>query len=160
LQQGAYLHDLGKLAIPDAILLKPGKLEPNEWIIMKEHAERGYNLAKLIPGLSPVALEVIRHHHERYDGMGYPTGLIGENIPLEARIFAVCDVYDALCSKRPYKNAWTQAQALEEIQAQRGKHFDPNVVDAFIEVMAAIERDLISLPEGTISDLVSLEGLR
>ena len=92
--------------------------------------------------------------------MGYPTGLTGENIPLEARIFAVCDVYDALCSKRPYKNAWTQAQALEEIQAQRGKHFDPNVVDAFIEVMAAIERDLISLPEGAIADLVSLEGLR
>jgi response regulator RpfG family c-di-GMP phosphodiesterase len=160
LQQGAYLHDLGKLAIPDAILLKPGKLEPDEWIVMKEHAERGYNLAKLIPGLSPVALEVIRHHHERFDGMGYPNGLMGEGIPLEARIFAVCDVYDALCSKRPYKSAWTQDQALDEIRSQRGKHFDPMVVDAFIDVMAAIDRDLISLPEGSISDLVSLEGLR
>jgi response regulator RpfG family c-di-GMP phosphodiesterase len=160
LQQGAYLHDLGKLAIPDAILLKPGKLEPDEWIVMKEHAERGYNLAKLIPGLSPVALEVIRHHHERFDGLGYPNGLMGESIPLEARIFAVCDVYDALCSKRPYKSAWTQDQALDEIRSQRGKHFDPMVVDAFIDVMAAIDRDLISLPEGSIADLVSLEGLR
>ncbi len=131
LRQGAYLHDLGKLGVPDAILLKPGKLDPDEWIIMKTHVERGFHLAAQIPGLSQGALNVIRYHHERWDGTGYPQGLKAEAIPLEARFFAVCDVYDALVSERPYKRPWTQAEALAQLRMDSGKHFDPVVVDDF-----------------------------
>lgn len=130
--QGAYLHDLGKLSIPDAILHKPGKLTPEEWDLMKTHTTSGHDLASRIPGLSGAVLEVIRHHHERWDGTGYPDGLAGTDIPLAARIFAVCDVYDALLSERPYKRAWTPEEATLEIQAQAGRQFDPDVVQAFL----------------------------
>ncbi len=131
--QGAYLHDLGKLAIPDAILLKPSELTPEEWVIMKTHVERGFSLALNIPGLHKGVLNVIKYHHERWDGCGYPEGLKEDSIPLEARIFAVCDVYDALISERPYKPAWSQVQAITQLRLEAGKHFDPNVVEAFIE---------------------------
>lgn len=131
LRHGAYLHDIGKLTIPDAVLLKPGPLDADEWALMKTHAAAGYELALRIPGLTPGALQVIRHHHERWDGTGYPDGLAGEQIPLLARIFAVCDVYDALTSERPYKAAWTPERALAEVRAQRGRQFDPVVADAF-----------------------------
>ncbi|MDL2345056.1 diguanylate cyclase [Deinococcus sp. MIMF12] len=134
LRQGAYLHDIGKLAIPDAVLLKPGRLDPHEWALMQTHAEQGARIASGIPGLSPGALNVIRSHHERWDGQGYPEGLSGEQIPLLARIFAVCDVYDALTSERPYKRAWSPQAALAEIRAQRGRHFDPQVVQALLAV--------------------------
>jgi response regulator RpfG family c-di-GMP phosphodiesterase len=133
LRQGAYLHDLGKLGVPDAILLKPGKLDPEEWNVMKTHVERGFHLASQIPGLAQGALNVIRYHHERFDGSGYPEGLKGSEIPLEARVFAICDVYDALVSIRPYKRAWTHEEALAQLRMDSGKHFDPTVVDAFIE---------------------------
>ncbi|ULH13833.1 HD domain-containing protein (plasmid) [Deinococcus sp. KNUC1210] len=134
LQEGAYLHDVGKLVIPDAILHKPGSLTAEEWNVMQTHTTRGWELASRLPGLSEPVLKVIRHHHERWDGSGYPDRLMGEDIPLEARIFAVCDVYDALISTRPYKDAWDPLEAMQEIQRQAGRHFDPQVVEAFLTV--------------------------
>ncbi|UQN09350.1 HD domain-containing phosphohydrolase [Deinococcus sp. QL22] len=134
LKQGAYLHDIGKLTIPDAVLTKPASLDDDEWILMKKHAPAGHALASMMPTLSRQALLVIRHHHERWDGSGYPDGLAGEEIPLLARIFTVCDVYDALRSERPYKRAWTHEQAVAELLAEREKKFDPKVVATFIEL--------------------------
>ena len=135
LRQGAYLHDIGKLAVPDAILLKPGRLSDEEWLTMKLHTLRGHEIASQIPAIRPDALSVILHHHERWDGKGYPHGLAGEEIPLVARIFAVCDVYDALTCVRPYKPAWTQAAALAELERQAGAQFDPAVVAAFLGIV-------------------------
>jgi diguanylate cyclase (GGDEF)-like protein len=136
LKHGAFLHDIGKLSVPDSILLKPGKLDANEWAIMKTHAEKGFEIASRIPTLNRGALEVVRSHHERWDGTGYPDNLVGTRIPLLARIFAICDVYDALISERAYKRAWTKEQALSEIDFQSGKHFDPAVVQVFFEVIS------------------------
>ncbi|GGS28829.1 HD domain-containing phosphohydrolase [Deinococcus knuensis] len=137
LRQGAALHDLGKLLIPDSILLKPGALTPDEWTTMKTHAALGADLAAQLSDLTPAVLDVIRSHHERWDGRGYPHGLAGEDIPLLARIFSVCDVFDALTSERPYKAAWSVQDALNEIQAQSGRQFDPQVVAAFTAQHAA-----------------------
>ncbi|WP_189069107.1 sensor domain-containing diguanylate cyclase/phosphohydrolase [Deinococcus radiotolerans] len=137
LEQGASLHDIGKLAIPDAILLKPGPLDASEWVVMQAHAARGFEIAQRLQGLLPATLDVIRHHHEHWNGRGYPDGLRGEQIPLAARIFAVCDVYDALTHPRPYKAAWTHAEAVAEIRAQRGAQFDPRVVDIFLTLIEA-----------------------
>ncbi len=145
LRQGAYLHDLGKLAVPDAILLKPGKLDLAEWEVMKTHVERGFHLASQIPGLALGALNVIRHHHERWDGTGYPNGLESDAIPLEARFFAVCDVYDALISERPYKRAWTHAEAVAQLRLDSGKHFDPTVVSAFINTLVFAKTQALEL---------------
>lgn len=136
LRQGASLHDIGKLAIPDAVLLKPGALTPGEWAVMQKHTVRGYEIAQRLSGLMSTTLEVIHHHHEKWNGSGYPDRLAGEAIPLAARIFAVCDVYDALTHARPYKRAWSHQEALEEILAQRGIHFDPEVVGAFFTLDA------------------------
>lgn len=132
LRQGAYLHDLGKLCVPDAILLKPDALTLDERALMQSHAQQGYTLATHIPGVSAEALHVILYHHEQWNGSGYPAGLSGEAIPLVARIFMVCDVYDALTSVRPYKPAWSHTQACEKLWQQRGQQFDPVVVDAFL----------------------------
>ena len=137
LRQGAYLHDIGKLTVPDAVLLKPGKLDDAEWAIMKTHTVKGATIASRIPKLSTGALTVVRYHHEHWNGCGYPDGLRGEAIPQAARIFAVCDVFDALTSVRPYKRAWLQAEALAEIEAQAGQQFDPAVVRAFVRLMNA-----------------------
>ncbi|WP_407543638.1 HD domain-containing protein (plasmid) [Deinococcus radiomollis] len=137
LRQGAYLHDIGKLVIPDAILLKPGKLYAEEWDIMKTHSSEGRAIATSIPTLTSGAVDVIHHHHERWDGSGYPDGLRGEAIPLVARIFSVCDVYDALISDRPYKVAWGHEEAVLEIERQAGRHFDPEVVRAFLSLMVS-----------------------
>ena len=142
LRQGAYLHDLGKLCIPDDILRKSGRLTPEEWAVMQSHVVQGYGLASRIAGLSPATLGVIRSHHERWDGSGYPDALSGTDIPLMARIFAVCDVYDALISDRPYKEAWTHEDAVLEIECQAGRHFDPDVVRAFLDLTRS--RDLQS----------------
>ncbi len=101
---------------------------------MQTHTVRGWELASRLPGLSAAVLAVIRFHHERWDGTGYPDSLSGEEIPLAARIFAVCDVYDALISKRPYKDSWHPREAIREIQRQSGRHFDPQVVKAFLAV--------------------------
>ncbi|WP_407571792.1 HD domain-containing phosphohydrolase [Deinococcus altitudinis] len=135
LRQGAFLHDLGKLCVPDEILRKPGRLTPEEWTTMQSHVEQGYDLATRIPGLPQDLLNVIRSHHERWDGTGYPDRLAGTDIPLSARIFAVCDVYDALISDRPYKAAWSHEAAVTEIERESGRHFDPAVVLAFLDLM-------------------------
>jgi putative nucleotidyltransferase with HDIG domain len=146
LRHGAYLHDIGKLAVPDAVLLKPGKLSAGEWATMRAHSAKGFEIAAQIPTLSRGALEVIRHHHERWDGLGYPDGLEGEAIPLVARIFAVCDVFDALTSARPYKRAWTEAQARDEIRAQAGRQFDPHVTEVFLTTLLEPQDETKHLP--------------
>jgi HD-GYP domain-containing protein (c-di-GMP phosphodiesterase class II) len=133
-RRGAMLHDIGKVAIPDYILLKAGKLTDEEQTIMRRHPLIAVELLTPIQHLAP-ALAIPRSHHEKWDGSGYPEGLAGENIPLAARIFAVVDVYDALTSNRPYRGAWSHAQALEYIRSQAGKHFDPKVVQAFIAMI-------------------------
>jgi response regulator RpfG family c-di-GMP phosphodiesterase len=152
LRYGAYLHDLGKLAVPDHILLKPGKLTLEEFEHMKEHSSKGYEMAKRIAGLAPDVLGVIRHHHERFDGTGYPDKLVGEAIPLLARVFSICDVYDALLSKRVYKHAWTTEDALTEIHAQQGKQFDPKVATAFLDMMGSSGLQVTSLPLYELSE--------
>jgi HD-GYP domain-containing protein (c-di-GMP phosphodiesterase class II) len=132
--RGAYLHDLGKIAIPDDILNKPGSLTSDERKIVETHPQLGYELASTAPSLHEV-LTVILHHHERLDGLGYPKGLSGTAIPLEARVVAVADVWDALTSDRAYRPGWDPAHALAHIEAGRGTHFDPIVVDALVRVM-------------------------
>ncbi|HEX2864098.1 MAG TPA: HD domain-containing phosphohydrolase, partial [Deinococcales bacterium] len=132
LRWGAYLHDVGKLGIPDAILLKPGALSNPERAIMRTHPSQGFELTLNLPFLPETARAVVLHHHERWDGQGYPAGLSGRHTPLAARIFAVCDVFDALISVRPYKPAMPEPEAREEIRraVQQGQ-FDPEVVAAF-----------------------------
>ncbi len=132
---GAYLHDIGKLAIPDEILRKPGKLTQEEFEIIKRHVIYGYDLIKNIEGLPETTKNVVLYHHEWWNGKGYMKGLSGRQIPLEARIFAIIDVFDALISKRPYKEAWPIEKALEEIGKEIGTHFDPTVVEAFLDLM-------------------------
>jgi HD-GYP domain-containing protein (c-di-GMP phosphodiesterase class II) len=129
-RRGALLHDIGKMGIPDSILLKPGPLTPNEWEIMRQHPVHAFEMLKTIDYLSP-ALEIPYCHHEKWDGNGYPQGLTGTNIPISARIFAVVDVWDALTSDRPYRFAWPERKALEYIRRESGRHFDPQVVNAF-----------------------------
>lgn len=131
--RGAWLHDIGKLATPDAILLKPGALTPEEWRIMKRHAEIGYDLVKRIPFLAHAA-EIIWTHHERWDGSGYPRGLKGTDIPLGARIFAVADTADAMTSDRPYRSALSFEEAQEEIRSGAGRRYDSQVAGAFLTV--------------------------
>jgi PAS domain S-box-containing protein len=132
--QGALLHDIGKMGIPDAILQKPGPLNEDEWKIMKQHPTFAYEMLSPIDHLKP-ALDIPYCHHEKWDGNGYPQGLKGEEIPLSARIFAVVDVWDALRSDRPYRDAWSDEKALAYIKDQAGKHFDPRVVEVFLEIV-------------------------
>jgi response regulator RpfG family c-di-GMP phosphodiesterase len=133
LAMGAWLHDIGKLAIPDGILLKPGALDAHERQVMKRHVELGYDLVKGIPFLAEAA-GVILAHHERHNGSGYPRGLRGEEIPMCARIFAVTDSFDAMTSDRPYRSALSLPLAQSVIRAGRGELFYPEVVDAFFDV--------------------------
>lgn len=133
LRRGAILHDVGKIAIPDAILLKPGPLTEEEWAVMKMHPIYAYQWLSGIPFLRK-ALEIPYAHHERWDGSGYPRGLKGEAIPLSARIFAVVDVYDALTSDRPYRKAGPREKALAYLREEAGRLFDPEVVRAFLEM--------------------------
>ena len=139
IRDAAPLHDIGKIGIPDAILLKRGRLDPDEWEIMKRHAEIG---AKILEGAisPPVALarEIALCHHEKWDGSGYPRGLKGEEIPVAGRIIAVADVFDALTAERPYKKAWTIDAAASYITDNAGKHFDPALVDIFRRELSAI----------------------
>lgn len=134
IRHGALLHDMGKLGIPDDILQKPAKLTDEEWAVMRKHPQFAYDMLYPIEYLR-AALEIPLCHHEKWDGNGYPRGLKGEEIPLVARLFAVVDVWDALTSDRPYRQAWTKEQAFEFIRAQSGKHFDPQVVDMFFKVI-------------------------
>ena len=133
IRRGALLHDVGKIAIPDAILLKPGKLNSDEMALMQQHPNFAYELLHPIDYLRP-ALDIPYCHHEKWDGSGYPRGLKGEEIPIAARIFAIVDVYDALTSDRPYRSAWSKQETLEHISEQRGKHFDPQVSDIFLNI--------------------------
>ena len=135
IRRGAKLHDIGKMGIPDYILLKPGKLSEDEWKIMRQHPTFAADLLYSIDFLTP-ALEIPFCHHEKWDGTGYPQGLKGNEIPLAARIFAVIDVWDALIHNRPYRPAWTFQDALAYIREQSGKHFDPMVVEKFLAFQA------------------------
>ncbi len=135
------MHDIGKMAIPDAILRKPGALNPDEIAIMREHCYRGYQMIKKIPFLGE-ASEIVYSHQERFDGTGYPRGLKGEEIPLGSRIFAVADTLDAITSDRPYRPAQTVGAARIEIEKWAGRQFDPDVVKVFL-----------SMPENIWSDL-------
>lgn len=136
LRRGALLHDIGKMAIPDLILHKPGALSESELAVMRRHPEYARAFLARIDYLAP-ALDVPYCHHERWDGSGYPQGLSGEAIPFSARVFAVADVYDALTSDRSYRPAWSHDEALTYVRAQAGKQFDPRVVAAFFDEIAA-----------------------
>ncbi|MFA7431402.1 MAG: DUF3369 domain-containing protein [Rhodospirillaceae bacterium] len=135
------LHDVGKVGIPDSILQKPGRLDPEEWAVMQTHAANGAGIlersARLVDGTTYLSMgaEIAAGHHERWDGNGYPRGLSGEDIPLSARIVAVVDVFDALISRRPYKEPWTMEDAMEYLKSQSGRQFDPQVVLAFLNVL-------------------------
>ena len=130
-RRGALLHDIGKMGIPDSILLKPGALSEEEWVIMRKHPAYAYELLAPIAYLQP-ALDIPYCHHERWDGTGYPRGLRGDAIPLAARVFAVADVWDALRSDRPYRAGWPDDRVREHIRSQAGTHFDPSVVRTFL----------------------------
>ncbi len=132
IRRGALLHDVGKLGIPDAVLLKPGRLTEEEWVIMRTHPVLAYKWLSGIDFLAP-ALDIPYCHHERWDGSGYPRGLKGEEIPLAARIFALVDVWDAITSERPYRHPMPRLEAIEAIASQAGKHFDPSLVGLFLE---------------------------
>jgi cyclic di-GMP phosphodiesterase len=131
--RGAFLHDIGKMAIPDAILRKPGALTPDEITIMREHSYRGYQILKKIPFLTE-ASEIVYAHQERFDGTGYPRGLKGDEIPLGARIFSIADTMDAMTSDRPYRPAQPMSAAREEIKRWSGRQFDPKVVETFLSM--------------------------
>ncbi len=139
LLHAAPMHDVGKIGIPDRILQKPGPLDPDEWKIMQSHVTIG---AEIIGdhdgGMLALAAQIALTHHEKYDGSGYPHGLRGNDIPLVGRIVAIADVFDALTSKRPYKKAWTEEEALTFLREQKGRHFDPALVDLFLEQMPAV----------------------
>ncbi|GAB4578118.1 MAG: hypothetical protein Fur0022_08510 [Anaerolineales bacterium] len=135
LRWGALLHDIGKIGVPDHILLKPGPLTSEEWATMRKHTTYAYEMLSRVSFLGP-AIEIPYYHHEKWDGTGYPNGLRGEQIPLSARIFAVVDVWDALNSKRPYRTeAWEKEKIIALIREQSGKHFDPKVVRVFLELV-------------------------
>jgi putative nucleotidyltransferase with HDIG domain len=139
--RGAFLHDIGKMAIPDAILNKPGKLDPDEVAIMREHAYRGYQILKKIPFLTEAA-EIVYSHQEKYDGTGYPRGLKGKEIPLGARLFSVADTLDAITSDRAYRAAQSLSAARKEIELFSGRQFDPEVVQVFLSMPENIWPDL------------------
>ncbi|MFD1730055.1 HD-GYP domain-containing protein [Deinococcus malanensis] len=139
LRCGAYLHDLGKIAIPDHILHKAGPLNEEERRIIQTHAARGHDMLQDLQFLPAETLDLVRYHHERWDGHGYPAGLRGHQIPEVARLFSIIDVYDALTHARPYKAAWSRARAAQELRQQAGRQFDPAYVEAFLELI--VERD-------------------
>lgn len=139
--RGAFLHDIGKIAIPDSILLKPGKLNPEETAIMREHCERGYEMVRKIPFLREAA-EIVYSHQERYDGKGYPRGLSGEQIPLGARIFAIADTLDAMTSDRPYRKGTSFEAARDEIARHSGHQFDPKIVEVFLSMPIGSWREI------------------
>lgn len=146
--RAASLHDMGKIAIPDAILLKSGKLSPQEWRVMETHVWVGFSLLRRIPFLTEVA-QIVVSHHERYDGAGYPRALKGDAIPLGARVFAVADTLDAMTSDRPYRSALPVSAARQEILRESARQFDPKVVEAFL-----------SIPETTLRQIMLEEKRR
>jgi putative two-component system response regulator len=154
LQRGGYLHDVGKVAIPDSVLFKPGPLTPEEWETMKTHAERGERICSGMRSLAAV-LPIIRHHHEKWDGSGYPDGLKGEQIPLLARILQLADIYDALTTARPYKRAFTPEEALRMMRDEAAKGWrDPKLVDIFAGILP-----MLSMPAAPDVSRFSLHAL-
>ncbi|MBA2548992.1 MAG: HD domain-containing protein [Burkholderiaceae bacterium] len=150
----ARLHDIGKLVVPDAILLKPGKLTAGEFEIMQTHTTAGADiLAKSNVPQMHIAEEIARHHHEKWDGTGYPMKLAGTAIPIAARVTALADVFDALTHVRPYKKAWTVRESLDEIAACRGKHFDPELTDVFLELVPRLQRE-----HGDLDEFLAVEA--
>ena len=131
---GAWLHDIGKMAVPDHILRKPGPLTDAEWIVMRQHTTIAQEMLEPIRFLGP-AIDIPYCHHERWDGSGYPRGLKGDEIPLTARLFAVIDVYDALRFDRPYRKAWSEEKTLDYLWEQAGTHFDPRAVEMFFDML-------------------------
>lgn len=134
IRRGALMHDIGKIAVPDKILLKAGKLTDEEWQVLRNHPKFAFDMLYPVSYLRDY-LDIPYCHHEKWDGTGFPRGLHGNEIPLSARIFSVVDVYDALTTERPYRKAWSKASTLEYIQSQSGKHFDPKVVEVFLNLM-------------------------
>lgn len=152
--EAAPMHDIGKVGTPDMILLKPGRLDPDEFTIMKRHARVGYDILR--DSTSPIlqaAAAIALAHHEKFDGSGYPQGLAGEAIPLHGRIVAVADVFDALTSERPYKTAWPLDRALSFLREQSGQHFDPACVEAF---MSRLD-DILAIRAAHADDPVTVE---
>jgi putative nucleotidyltransferase with HDIG domain len=133
-RRGALLHDIGKLALPDSLLLKEGPLTDEDWVLMRQHPTLAYQILLPIEYLRPV-MDIPYCHHEKWDGTGYPRGLKGPQIPLAARVFAVVDVWDALTHKRIYRDAISEEEALAYIRSQSGVHFDPQVVETFLELV-------------------------
>jgi HD-GYP domain-containing protein (c-di-GMP phosphodiesterase class II) len=130
----AQVHDLGKVGIPDNILFKPGPLNDQEWEIMQQHPEKGYRIAQSTSDLAGIA-DLILKHHERWDGKGYPLGLAGDEIPIECRILAIADSFDAMTNDRPYRKAISVEESLEELKQCAGSQFDPELVDIFVHMM-------------------------
>jgi len=128
------LHDIGKMAIPDSILLKPGPLTDEEWVVMRKHPEFAADLLRPI-GYLRKAMDIPMFHHEKWDGTGYPSKLADENIPLAARIFSVVDVWDALTSDRPYRKAWDCERTKKYLHEESGRHFDPQVIEEFLKML-------------------------
>ena len=144
IRRGAILHDIGKMAIPDSILLKQGPLTNEEWGVIRQHPRFAYELLSPISYLSQ-AIDIPHYHHEKWDGSGYPEGLRERQIPLHARLFAVIDVFDALTSPRPYREAWPRQKAIDFVREQNGKHFDPAVVPEFLRTLEAAEGSSLNL---------------
>jgi HD-GYP domain-containing protein (c-di-GMP phosphodiesterase class II) len=146
LEQGALLHDIGKIGVRDSILLKRGPLTPDEWVEMREHINHGLRIISGIDFLRG-AISVVAQHHEKYDGSGYPASLRGEEIHINARIFAVADAFDTITSNRPYRAAASYEEARYEIIRHSGRHFDPVVVQAFLDVSESEWADIRSIAE-------------
>jgi putative two-component system response regulator len=164
LHRGGYLHDIGKVGIPDSILFKPGKLTAKEWVTMRSHTTRGEEICRHLKSLDPV-LPIIRNHHERWDGSGYPDGLLMDQTPLLARVLQIADIYDALVSPRPYKEAMTSARALDTIDSETQKGWrDPQIVEVFFrmhkDVIAKVA-DYSTKSDRNLENLrTALEGLQ
>jgi putative nucleotidyltransferase with HDIG domain len=137
---GALLHDVGKMAVPNEIINKPGKLTDEEWELMKTHTVEGYEMLERIGGVLAEVGAVVRSHHERYDGRGYPDGLAGEEIPLASRVITACDSFNAMTTERPYSRAKTIDEAIAEMRAESGRQFDPVIVEALIEIVESWRR--------------------
>ncbi|KAA3648833.1 MAG: HD-GYP domain-containing protein [Chloroflexi bacterium] len=158
MSRGALLHDIGKMAISDTIMQKPGPLDEEEWAIVRRHPTFAQEILSSIPYLKP-SLDIPYCHHEKWDGTGYPQGLKGEEIPIAARVFAIVDVWDALRSDRPYRNAWPENEVMAYLQEQSGKHFQPEIVKAFEMMLAADETPKITVNNHSVSGTAGLSPL-
>jgi putative two-component system response regulator len=158
LYRGGFLHDVGKVGIPDSILFKPDRLTAEEWMIMRSHSARGEEICCHLKSLAPV-LPIIRHHHERWDGSGYPDGLRGQQIPLLARVVQVADIYDALTSSRPYKPAYLADEALQMIEEETSRGWrDPEVVQTFLRVHNSVVSKIGNYNNRTGCNLAALQN--